>query len=84
MRDIAQERFEKSLVFFTGNVKFNNPNAICTCCDCCCHFLHMVNEFGQNGLIAPAHFVANVDKAQCNDCSKCVKKCNTLAHKMED
>jgi ferredoxin len=84
MTDIAAERNEKGLVFFTGNVKFSNPNAICTCCDCCCDFLRCVNEFGTIGLVAPAHFIAKVDDALCNNCGKCTKRCNTYAHTMQE
>lgn len=82
MRDIAIERFEKKLVFLTGNVKFSSPNAICTCCDCCCEFLRSVNEFGAKGLMAPSHFIAFVDESLCNNCGKCAKVCNTHAHTM--
>jgi len=84
MRDIGQERYEKGLVFFTGNVKFLNPNAICTCCDCCCEFLRCINEFGAMGLVAPPHFIAHVDDSLCNDCAKCSKRCNTYAHTMQN
>lgn len=82
MLDIAQERFEKKLVFLTGNVKFSSPNAICTCCDCCCEFLRSVNEFGAKSLLAPSHFIAFVDESLCNNCGKCVEVCNTHAHTM--
>lgn len=84
MRDIAQERREKGLVFFTGNVKFSNPNAICTCCDCCCEFLRSINEFGAIGLVAAPHFISSVDNALCDNCGKCAKRCNTHAHTMQN
>lgn len=84
MRDIATERMEKGLVFLTGNVKFSNPNAICTCCNCCCEGLRSINEFGAKGIIAPPHFIASVENELCNDCGKCAKICNTYAHKFEN
>jgi ferredoxin len=84
MRDIVVERWEKKLVFMTGNVGLQSPNAICTCCDCCCHFLESVNKFqGKTGL-AHSHYLARTDGALCNDCGKCVKACNTYAHALKD
>ncbi len=80
MRDIVAERREKNLVFFTANITAENPNAICTCCDCCCHFLESVNHYGAKNLIAPPQFLARVDENLCNDCGRCVKSCNTYAH----
>jgi Na+-translocating ferredoxin:NAD+ oxidoreductase subunit B len=84
MRDIVQERWEKKLVFLTGNVSVQSPNAICTCCDCCCHALESVNNFGGIANLAHPHFLVKVDDALCNDCAKCVKACNTRAHVFKD
>jgi len=84
MRDIVTQRWEKKLVFLTGNVAIDSPNAICTCCDCCCHFLEGVNHWNGKALLAPAHFLAQVDQQLCNNCGKCTRACNTGAHVMEN
>jgi len=84
MRDIVQDRWEKKLVFMTANVHPSSPNAICTCCDCCCHFLESVNKYGGMTSVAPPHFMANLDESLCNNCGKCSKVCNTHAHTVED
>jgi len=84
MRDITQERWEKKLVFFTANVSPQSPNAICTCCDCCCHYLESVNKFGGIANFAHSHFLAQVEESLCNDCGKCAKACNTYAHIFKD
>jgi len=84
MRDIVTERWEKKLVFLTGNVSPSSPNAICTCCDCCCHFLETINNYGGKNLVAPPHYVVQVDDSLCDDCGRCSLVCNTYAHAYED
>ncbi|MBI5533048.1 MAG: 4Fe-4S binding protein [Deltaproteobacteria bacterium] len=84
MRSIVDDRWKKKLVFLTGNVSPTSPNAICTCCDCCCHMLEAMNDYGGMPLVAPSHFVAQVDEASCTSCMKCAKACNTRAHELID
>ncbi len=83
MRDIVVERAEKQLVFFTSNAVPTLQTAICTCCDCCCHALGIINGLGGK-LAAPPHFLAAVDEARCTHCGRCVAACNTHAHAMLD
>jgi ferredoxin len=84
MRDVVADRREKNLVFLTANITAENPNAICTCCDCCCHFLESVNHYGSKALVAAPPFLARVDEGLCNNCGRCVKACNTFAHSLEN
>jgi len=84
MRDIVVERWEKKLLFWTLNVAPENPTAICTCCECCCHFIESVNKFNGRHTIAAPHFLAAVDQTLCTDCGKCVKACNTYAHTLQN
>lgn len=84
MRAIVAERVGKKLVFMTGNVGAGSPNAICTCCDCCCHGLEIFNEYGSAWLVAAPRFVARVDEDVCTRCGKCAAVCNTHAHSMKD
>ena len=84
MREIAGERWDKKLVFWATNVKPGNPNAICTCCDCCCHFLESVNHYGGMASITPPRVLASFDASLCDHCGKCVKACNTHAHTLEN
>ncbi|HPG52430.1 MAG TPA: 4Fe-4S binding protein [Spirochaetota bacterium] len=84
MTDIVAGRREKKLVFLTANITAENPNAICTCCDCCCHFLESVNHYGCGNLMAPPPRLARVDEGLCNNCGLCVKACNTAAHKLAE
>jgi ferredoxin len=84
MSDIVADRREKNLVFLTANITADNPNAICTCCDCCCHFLESVNHYGCKTLLAPPPRLARVDESLCTNCGLCVRACNTSAHRLEN
>jgi len=84
MRDIVADRQEKQLVFLTGNVSPVSPNAVCTCCDCCCHFVDMINDQRGGMALAPPHFIARVDEGLCIQCGLCASACNVRAHTFED
>ena len=80
MREIIKERWSRNLVLLTANVSHGSPNAICTCCDCCCHGLETINHFGGMALMAQPKFKAVVDESLCTNCGRCIKPCNTMAH----
>jgi len=83
MHAIVEERRKRNLVFLAANVSPTSPNAICTCCDCCCHFLGAVNRYEGRALMAEPRDLAEVREDLCNDCGKCSRVCNTYAHRME-
>jgi ferredoxin len=83
MREIVAARREKNLVFFTSDAVPTLQTAICTCCDCCCHALGIINGLGGK-LAAPSHFLARVDAAKCTNCGRCIPPCNTHAHVLLD
>jgi NAD-dependent dihydropyrimidine dehydrogenase PreA subunit len=83
MKDIIADRLNKNLVFLTSNVVPSVQTGICTCCDCCCRALGIHNEFSQN-LLAPSHFIADIDESLCNNCGRCVTVCNTHAHYIDN
>ncbi|HPC48418.1 MAG TPA: hypothetical protein PLW83_10250, partial [Deltaproteobacteria bacterium] len=68
MRAVVRERWDKNLVFMTANVAHAGPNAICTCCSCCCHYLESVNRFGGRSSLAEPAFLAVVDEERCIAC----------------
>lgn len=84
MRNIVEERWKKNLVFMTANVRAESPNVICTCCDCCCHYLEAVNHFGAGKTVSGPVFIAAVNDDLCTDCGRCVKACNTFAHELKE
>jgi len=84
MRHIVHDRWEKNLVFMSANLVPESSNAICTCCDCCCHYIESVNRFGGRVSLAQPHFMSVVDEPACNSCGRCAKVCNTYAHTLKD
>ncbi len=82
MRNIVEERWNKNLIFMTANVHAASPNVICTCCDCCCHYLEAVNNFGAGKTVSRPAFIAAVNEDMCTNCGCCVKVCNTYAHEL--
>jgi len=84
MRAVVEERWDRRLVLMTGNVGAGSPNAICTCCDCCCYLLRSVNQYGGRNYLAAPPFVAAVDEDRCTHCGRCVAVCNTHAHALAD
>ncbi len=84
MREIVAERQEKKLVFMTGNIPPAKSNVICTCCDCCCHFIQMFrHESGRMSLAPPPRHLAE-DVERCTHCGLCTLVCNTHAHTLEE
>ncbi|MFO8057219.1 MAG: 4Fe-4S binding protein [bacterium] len=84
MREIVAERYEKKLVFLTGNVAPESPNAICTCCSCCCHYLEYLNHYGGFVSLAEPRYKAAVDADLCNLCGECIEVCPTGAHRLTE
>lgn len=80
MRSIVRDRWGKNLVFMAANLEPSNPNAVCTCCDCCCHYIEYINRFGGRVSLAQPHFLARVNEDACTDCGMCADACNTHAH----
>lgn len=83
MCDVIERRREQRLVFLTGNVSPESPNVICTCCECCCHMLELVNEWEGQRWLAPPRFRLAVDEPRCDHCALCRPACATRAHRVE-
>ncbi len=83
MCDLIERRREQRLVFLSGNVAPESPNVICTCCECCCHMLQLVNEWDGQRWLAPPLFRAAVDEARCDHCGLCRPACATRAHRVQ-
>jgi Pyruvate/2-oxoacid:ferredoxin oxidoreductase delta subunit len=72
---IKREAESHGLVTWMMNVASTKGQASCSCCGCCCKALRMVNEFNAPGLIAPPHFLPQLDLAKCCFCGKCARNC---------
>ena len=80
MRAIIEDRRARKLVLLTANVSPSNSNAICTCCECCCHLLETINDHDARGWVAPPRFLVEVDEQRCDHCGLCKPACSTRAH----
>lgn len=49
--------------------------ALCSCCSCCCHDLHLVREHHHREMIAHADYIAVTNSQECTKCMLCVGRC---------
>jgi Pyruvate/2-oxoacid:ferredoxin oxidoreductase delta subunit len=73
--EIKAEAEAAGLATFVSDLLQSTSGASCSCCGCCCHDLRTVSEFNMPGLIAPAHFMPQVDSSACTYCGKCARAC---------
>jgi Na+-translocating ferredoxin:NAD+ oxidoreductase RNF subunit RnfB len=57
---------------------------VCNCCGCCCGILRGITEFGIEGSVARANYLARVDEAACIGCGICVERCQVGALALVD
>jgi electron transport complex protein RnfB len=74
---------EAGLIHVTDNVA-EGANFLCNCCGCCCMFLKTITQLKHPGAVAPAGFVAEIDRAECTACGSCVDACQVEAIRQED
>jgi len=75
--DILDRNEKEGLVLMPSNMQ--EPNFVCSCCDCCCGILEILNM-----LPSPAEQVCNnyeseINPAKCKGCGLCIKRCPTQA-----
>ncbi|MBS1252106.1 MAG: NAD(P)H-quinone oxidoreductase subunit I, chloroplastic [Anaerolineales bacterium] len=51
-------------------------HAICNCCACDCYPFRAAQELGSKGAWPKSHYVAAHDRALCDLCGACVKRCH--------
>jgi electron transport complex protein RnfB len=52
---------------------------VCNCCGCCCGLLRGINEWGIDGSVAQANYVAEIDPLLCTACGICEARCQVDA-----
>jgi ferredoxin len=72
--DLLQQARGRRLVQFGENAR-ERVSFICNCCGCCCEALVAARRFGFLHPVHTSNFVAALDPANCNGCSKCVDAC---------
>jgi ferredoxin len=75
--DILDKNEKEGLVLMPSNMQ--EPNFVCSCCDCCCGILEILNM-----LPSPAEKVCNnfesvLNPDECKGCGLCLEKCPTQA-----
>jgi len=60
------------------------PEAICSCCPCCCGQLRGMSVYGFSDYVARSDFVAAFDPGKCSACGACVERCHFGALTMAD
>jgi len=75
--EIKTEAAAEGLASFIVETKLRGSisGASCSCCGCCCGALRTISEFNAPGMIAPPHFVPQVDLTMCTYCGKCAQIC---------
>jgi H+/Na+-translocating ferredoxin:NAD+ oxidoreductase subunit B len=66
------------LVHTVSNVA-SKVGYVCNCCGCCCALLRGINEWGVEGSVAHANYVAEIDITLCSTCGTCVQRCQVGA-----
>jgi len=83
--DALKRSHEAGLVHVTYTFKGKDkPEAICSCCSCCCHSLSALVRFGEPNSLVASKFVATQDPETCINCGKCATRCQFRARLLEN
>lgn len=79
--EIKAKAAASGLASFVVEAKLGDVSggASCSCCGCCCGALRTINQFNIPGMVAPPHFMPQVNLAQCVYCARCAKVCPVQA-----
>ena len=83
-KEIVRQANERGLVHCTIYNPDQYPYAICSCCSCCCHELHILTSYGRPDLVVHSEYITGTDMNSCNHCGICVERCLFGAREMED
>ncbi|MBI5000596.1 MAG: hypothetical protein HZB92_03585 [Euryarchaeota archaeon] len=75
---------DAGLVHMIINVKGWVPEAICSCCPCCCQELNALLKFGRLDAVLQSDYIVEKDECKCINCGKCIEKCHFKAHEKYD
>jgi len=82
----AMERtYDAGLVHMVYTFKGNDqPNIVCSCCNCCCEFLIEAAKVGYSDQIFESKNISTHNSELCNDCGICVDRCQFGARTLVD
>jgi ferredoxin len=79
--DILAQNQKQGLVFQPSNTR--KAEFICSCCGCCCGMLRMHKSLPKPLDYWASNFQAAIDRALCNGCGTCEKRCQVNAIRVE-
>lgn len=79
--DILQKNQDDGLVLQPSNTQ--TPEAICSCCGCCCGLLKIQKLIPNPVSHWATNFFASVDPELCTGCGLCEERCQVAAMKMD-
>lgn len=82
--EILDRTAEYGLVHLSLCLEGHQPDAICSCCSCCCHDLRAMLDFGNLDMVLESDYVAEFDKEQCVNYGICIERCRFKAYTEED
>jgi len=80
--DIMQKNQEEGLVLQPSNSQ--TPEAICSCCGCCCGLLKIQKAIPNPVSHWATNFFAMVDSELCTGCGACQERCQVAAIKLDE
>jgi Pyruvate/2-oxoacid:ferredoxin oxidoreductase delta subunit len=74
--EVLDRTAEAGMVHLTIYSAGHVPDAICSCCSCCCHELKAMLDYGHLDHVLTSDFVVERDEDACLDCGTCIERCN--------
>ncbi len=74
--EVLERSADAGLVHLSLWAEGHVPDAICSCCSCCCHELRALVELGYTDQVISSDFVADYDADACTGCGNCAERCN--------
>ena len=81
---VLRESYEAGLVHMAYAVDGQEINELCSCCSCCCIALSAALRYGLYPHLLSAEMKQETDISKCNNCGKCVDRCQFGARTIPD
>jgi ferredoxin len=75
--EILNQNEKEGLVLIGSAMQ--EPQYVCSCCNCCCGIMEMINFMPRPVDFSASNFYAVLDESACNGCKRCVKRCQMNA-----
>jgi len=75
--EILDQNEKDGLVLIGATMQ--EPQFVCSCCNCCCGIMEMINFMPRPVDFTASNFYAELDETLCNGCQKCMKRCQMNA-----